>query len=1104
AGRPVEAELSLSLVDKALLDKYPDPVVNIVKFFEDGLKRRAEFLAYSSITFERRGEKQRIAAEVLEEQRRVHDAAARSELRDKLAGREAAAAKAAAPPAPSAPAMAALDRGVAFAADADGMALMEMEDAKMEGRAGGAARKRQLGYARPAEKAAVPPTARREMPIGAFWIGSAVTGRDGRAEVKISVPERTSRYRVQLRGVSPDTLLAELETEAVVKRDLFVDLKIPGFLLEGDKVRPVITVHNTSDFKGAVGLKLELDAAGRKRSFSFSVNLDGAGVAEQVSDAYEVPLGETLRAVLTAEAGGTLLDKIEKTSAIRPWGVEERAARSGSSTQDVSFTLALPPAVRHETASLELALFPGVEAAIVDLALNPSVQTDDISVKASAARLLALVSLAETFGAGRLPQEQVERINNAARAAASALLSSQMADGSWAWTPSFGRSAPVDHSTTAWAVLGLHRAVKAGLISDGSARDRGVNFLQRTVSRGGETTVHLECLYALAASGSGDFSALNRFYRTMASLPAERRILLGLAFAAMDKQEYARGIAETVAREINVLGARRSVRAEDVDGMYVKSLALLLLGRSGGFEKDAARLAEAIRSDLAASGASGAPRWLALAALAEASGPAALERPAFVVDVSVNDKPAGRYRTAPGAAPSVITLKGDELASSSAKIQLRYQGRGTLAYRALLKGFSPVVQERRLFHYGPTRETFFHSPALYQGRRLLDSSMDVSVCAYDDHVEDELAFAYFNNRRDSSPGDYVVITRWLPAGAVLDKTSLPSNAVFTREAAGRLTMVFRGNPSSFRIRLLPYCPGEYRALPVEYASAERPGDYERLSGERRLSVLAPGEKDRTPYRWSDGERLAFGKAHFNDGEYSAALEHLSKLSVKERQYDREFLRNLLWIYCMPEHYKPAQVIDIFEILAQRHPSQNIPYEKLLVIGKAYHDSGENEAACYLWRATLESSFRDDIPVAAELETAGEYLRAVEYLQALFWDYPDLPAVSQALYGLSQDLYAHKDRARELAAPDGKKGSLLPEHVIGRALAVLNEFLALFGDLPYADEAVFSLLNACLELRAHDACLSRALAAVDLYPESKYRDRFRYIAALAAFHLGRYE
>lgn len=1105
-GRPVVAELALSLVDKGLLAIYPDLTMDVVEFFEKGLRRTVDFRDASSIAFKRFGEMREIPKAVLEEAQRLKEEKLREAKRAEFAGREMAALAKARAYADGKPA--------ATMAPAEPGAAMEMEEGADRlsylGKGGGAGgtfgyraaggRKKAVMRGGGAEEAV-----RREIPIGAFWLGSIVTDENGKATVKIEIPERTSSYRLQLRGVTPDTLLGQLEDELTVRRDLFIDLKIPGHLFEGDKVRPIAQVHNTSDFEGEVELKLDMISEGRTRSFPLNVNVAGRGVFEAVSDAYDVPPVEKLTAVLSAVAKGRTLDKIAKDVDVRLWGVEERAGRMGTAARDVSFTLSLPSSVRQETVSLDISLFPGVEAALVALALESGGELQQLGLKAAACRVIAVTAVADYLGEGRVASEQVERLKAAASSAASALVAAQRSDGSFPWIfePN-RRQAGGDLSTTAWAALALDAAVERGLMVDASPRDKAVNYLKRYSSSGSTETVHMEALHALAVAGEVEFPALNRLYRMMDRLDAVRKSLLGLAFLSIDKGDYARNVGQAVLQEVqSTRGRLNKSRDYGLDPAYTRALALWFLGRAGGFENEAAVLADEVRKDLDELGASGQTRWLALAALTVGSGPVNQERPAFSVEIDVNDKNVASYEGGQDKAPAKIDLAWAQVGGLPAKVTLRYKGRGTLAYRTLLKGFSPVIEPRTVFHWGLSSEDFYHSPMLYKGRRLQESDMKVARVAYNDHVEDALSFT--SRRSGHSPGNHVVLERWIPAGMVLDKTSLPSNALFVREAGGKLTMVFQGRPDQSRMRLLPFCPGEYRSLPTEMASADDPTDFERLGKERAMSVLVPGEIDDAPYQWSQSERVAFGLAHFNDNEFADALNHLSAISRDNRKYYRDVVRALLWIHCVPEHYKPAEVVDLFEILEQRYSNVNIPYAKMLVIGRAYHDSGEDEAACYMWRSTLENSFRDDIPVAAELEQAGEYLRGAGYLRELFRQYPDLPLVQQTLYQLSQDVYAHKDQAGNLVRPgETEAGKVLPEDVLAMAVDILKDFLAMFPDLPYADEATFSLLNAYLELSANQACFLKAEEAIRLYPKSKYFDRFRYVKALAAFHLQRFE
>src|SRR5205823_7525921 len=88
----------------------------------------------------------------------------------------------------------------------------------------------------------------------AYWNPSVVTGADGKAVVKFRAPAALSEYRFTARGVSGrDTLVGQATADLAVRKDFFVDLKVPSAVTEGDKPRFSAEVHH----RGVVGM-LEL------------------------------------------------------------------------------------------------------------------------------------------------------------------------------------------------------------------------------------------------------------------------------------------------------------------------------------------------------------------------------------------------------------------------------------------------------------------------------------------------------------------------------------------------------------------------------------------------------------------------------------------------------------------------------------------------------------------------------------------------------------------------------------------------------------------------------------------------------------------------------
>ena len=106
---------------------------------------------------------------------------------------------------------------------------------------------------------------------------------------------------------------------------------------------------------------------------------------------------------------------------------------------------------------------------------------------------------------------------------------------------------------------------------------------------------------------------------------------------------------------------------------------------------------------------------------------------------------------------------------------------------------------------------------------------------------------------------------------------------------------------------------------------------------------------------------------------------------------------------------------MFEVLRERHPQLVIPFDKILVVGRAYRQIGEFERAWLVFRAAIYSSFLNDSRISAVLEDQGQYLGSVQYQEELWSSIPDSAEVTSALFALSQSLFQKAPEARAIAA-----------------------------------------------------------------------------------------
>ena len=121
----------------------------------------------------------------------------------------------------------------------------------------------------------------------AYWNPSVVTGKDGKATVKFRAPAALSEYRFTARGVTGrDTLVGQATADLAVRKDFFVDLKVPSAVTQGDKPRFSAEVHH----KGVVGpldLRLTIYAGGREVVMPKRVEVKADGVEEVLFDPFD-------------------------------------------------------------------------------------------------------------------------------------------------------------------------------------------------------------------------------------------------------------------------------------------------------------------------------------------------------------------------------------------------------------------------------------------------------------------------------------------------------------------------------------------------------------------------------------------------------------------------------------------------------------------------------------------------------------------------------------------------------------------------------------------------------------------------------------------------
>jgi len=470
------------------------------------------------------------------------------------------------------------------------------------------------------------------------------------------------------------------------------------------------------------------------------------------------------------------------------------------------------------------------------------------------------------------------------------------------------------------------------------------------------------------------------------------------------------------------------------------------------------------------------------------------------IDVQVDGKSIGTVKSVGSNGLHSFEVPKDSLKAGKSVVEFKMKGRGRYAYSATLVGFSADTKSTG-HTVRPMSDPwqYLHAPLEYRGKPIpAGSSSPIKNLEHGQRTSVSVG----GNDGVWHGGRWFVFDIPLPSGTrLVEGTQRASNNAVIEVHPTLLRVYFHQHLPSVSYELAGYVPGTFRLLPCTIREIGNPA-FLSVGPTPELTVLAPGEKSPDPYQMNVNERFRLGECHFKDGDDAKALEYLTAVFKEHRQYhESELAHMILWISTKPAFYDARRIVEMFEILRERYPSLEIPFDKLLVVGKAYRDIGEQERAWLVYRTVIAASFTNDASLSAVLEDEGRFLGSISFQEQLWREYPDTADVVAASFAISQLLYDKAPKAHELPKEDGVQ----PEKIamLGRTVDLLRNFLALYPSDPLADDAGFSLCNAMLDLKNYPLVVSLSQDFSRLHPKSELAPSFQYMTALGLFWQSKY-
>ena len=857
-GQPIEAELSLALVNEALFAVCPDSLTPILDFFQKDARRHAEFKVGATCAFRYPGKTRPVSKDVVAETGRVVRGLAEvqqlDELRKDMAENQ--------PQSAAAPAGGFGGRGggslttpqscrqVRKMSVASPAASTWAADAPAESEPKTAEMEAPLGGAETQEKSEAPP--RREVRGEGRWLPAVVTGADGKAVATVPMPETTTAWRLTARGCTLETLVGQATAQTLTRKDFFVELKTPSFLREGDEIRAVGRVHNLTDYAGPVTLKLRvLDARDKSKVLAERekiIEVQAKSGAEAAFDAVTVPALLEITTELTGTAGPHS-DALTLEIPVKPWGLPYAAHAGGTAEADTAAVVGLPGDRPYSSLWMSVALGPDVRTSVLDMALRrggagPCEALARLSPPAwgdtPANDLLAAATALRYAHTGKVDETYTRQLSARAHALVASLVASQAAEGTW-------NCQSLGHLTTARVFWALIEARNSGIVVNKDTLDKTAAALltQFEACDTNDNDSKAVILHALSTDKRADFANCNRLYRDRNALGNSSLAHLACAFFNLDRREIATELATLLESKVKLdagqpvvwEGGCKTIWLNDTD----ETTAMVLLALAETLPTSTATTAAA-QSLLRAHGCFGFPypraHGPAVAALSIWFAQGLQQATDMEIVVVVNGKEIGTVKTVATLGQHLLPVPTDLVKADKNVVEFKMRGRGRYTYAATLFGFSPDVQASPQ-NVVPCMEyvQHLHAQLEYRGKPIgAGSSSPVK------NLENgqRLHVVVRTDRGYPGDGHRYALEIALPPGTRLDDSTLavdPNWMTGKEVTDSTITLFFDRWLRSVSFELTGYVPGKFRMLPPVIRELGNPS-FMTIGPVTELTVLA--------------------------------------------------------------------------------------------------------------------------------------------------------------------------------------------------------------------------------------------------------------------------
>lgn len=352
-------------------------------------------------------------------------------------------------------------------------------------------------------------TVRSHFADTAYWSGNLTTDSAGHAALRLRLPDNATTWRLDARGVTANADVGQAQIDTRATQDLVLRPVLPRFLVQGGVLRIGTVLNNT--LHKAVSARVSVAATGVTVSGTRTVTVRIPAGGEQTIR-WQADVLDGMSAAFTFRAApstsGVRGDAVRQTVPVHPPLTGETVATSGQVFDTVTQLIVLPHRAVSRPGALTVQLSPsltaGAGAAFGQFRPSSYESNDDVANRVLAAGSLRTVP---STIAG-LPLATYRRLPIIIASGVQKLLDHQLWDGGWPWfNDPYERSDP---SISADAMQALAAAGQRGPLVR-RALARGRIYLRATIgSVPAAQRPHV--LLALAESGDAPVASARSLF----------------------------------------------------------------------------------------------------------------------------------------------------------------------------------------------------------------------------------------------------------------------------------------------------------------------------------------------------------------------------------------------------------------------------------------------------------------------------------------------------------------------------------------------------------------------------------------------------------------